>query len=163
MSKRCISICLPPNSIFYNPLIARYGKTGPKSVCLLDIDDGSPRIEKVFEECSESKRYVPVIKNIINSYFVLKYIYEIDNVDDLINWMDNNKNLTKYTYYRILNCAWETFYDEMILKLEDIIKIYYNITKIPKSQLKEIIKEIAKKVKQGYNEYHQELENYLSS
>jgi hypothetical protein len=120
---------MPPNTYFFNPLIAKFGITKSKTTCLLDLDETNDEAIKdifYFKICKEEVKFTPVIKNNINSFFFLKYIYNLKTYDDVINWINNN-NVSYHTIIRLLNCSWISFYDDMILKFDDTLKLYRNI------------------------------------
>jgi hypothetical protein len=176
--KHCITESMPPKSYFYNPLIAKFGETSREySTCLLDKDE---KRKDIFKICDKHIEYTPILKNTINSFFFLKYIYNFGTYTDVVNWLNNNDNISYHTVIRILNCSWVSFYDDMILNFSDTLELYKMIIdRYMKHQLdKEIftnkkkyniiidktIKKIAKKAKKNnnYSNIHDDFNDILT-
>lgn len=58
---------------------------------------------------------------------ILNDIYNITNVEDLIKWLNNNKNKHFNTLNRVLDISWLEFNKKMFYNIEEIKEIYFNL------------------------------------
>ena len=137
-NKKCISDCYPKNTIVIHPLTLVPFSLKTKSFCLIDPwvdDDGDVHFGDICDEkhikTSQNINYdIMVVPNItINSTSFLNSIYNIYTLEEAIKYIDINEHLPYDTKNRLLNCIWQTFYEEIRLNKDFIINLYKNFSK----------------------------------
>lgn len=112
---------------------------------ITDYDDN--RLKNIPTSLNDYYQKYPIID--LNDKVILNNIYNIFNINDLINWLKNNSNKNLKTLNRILDISWYNFNKDIYYNLDFFkdfyIKLYLKNTKnLPKEDLELIIENIFK-------------------
>ena len=92
---------------------------------LVNYDDN--KYNNIPESLNRYYQTYPIID--LSKKEILSTIYNINNINDLKKWYNNNKNKNKITLNRVLDIFWIEYYDAIIINKEFIFNIYKNMYK----------------------------------
>lgn len=136
---KCISPCYPAGKFVLHPITLQYVTIHDSPFCLTDkiitkdymgrdivaYADGCMNISKTND--IKVDHVVPVM-NFSSEYF-LREFYNIDTLENAVEWCDR-KDLPKNNIIRILNAAWDAYYDGEVIIDSRIVEYHIKIIKL---------------------------------
>ena len=158
----CIGPCYPPNVVFYNPITltgikASYSSCPIKIQKVIDNNKKEKKIladkcniENVDKNYNSFDIFTDSFKIVPNDYMFLKQIYNISDINDVVNFMSNSMDvLPIYSQRRLLKSIFITYYKYIefpkkifIQKLMFILENIYKIKKIDENKIYEDLENI---------------------
>jgi len=130
---KCLDKCHPPRETFIHPQTKK-NITNNQKEYICSVSQYVKDNEKYYtDECKE----IPRNKYYYNSKVILTSYYKIYSMEDLLLWLDNNKELSLDTKIRIFNFGFMAYFEELVFidnRLIDFISLIclYYIDKIIK-------------------------------
>jgi|UniRef100_A0A6C0DZJ0 hypothetical protein len=130
---KCLDKCHPPRETFIHPQTKK-NITNNQKEYICSVSQYVKDNKKYYtDECKE----IPRNKNILNSKIIINSYYKIYSMEDLLLWLDNNKELNLDTKIRIFNLGFMAYFEELVFidnRMIDFISLIclYYIDKITK-------------------------------
>ncbi len=136
-NRQCIGPCYNPNKFIIHPINLTF-VTGPKDKPFCptnnyEVNENGKKYKSSVDVCFKETDYInnnqiqmdilnPMI-NFDHELFLASY-YNILTYENLIDWLDKNKNSPINTKLRIIECSWKAFKDKIYFIDLFIIEIY---------------------------------------
>jgi hypothetical protein len=145
MSKKCITNCykiIDTNRRYLHPFLGINIDKTKKENASICVKQKFTNTNNFIKYCEPINKYennvINVIKNIIDPTEYLSLYYKLNNIDDIIEYLKKNKQISIYTKIRILDLTYIKYGENIendILKWIDLLKIILDENLSDKTEL----------------------------